>query len=416
MNYFFNRGSLPDLAILALCAGFAVPASAQSTTTTRTYTWDGNPVAIPHDSTDRAAVAEILVPSQTVISNVSVRVVVSYPAVGDLEVYLLSAEGDRIDLLNNDCGGLANIDTTFDDSGTTAYEDFCPAEAGRGPFRPTEALSALRGQTSAGYWDLVVENNRSNSNEGSIRSFAVTISGTAVTTPSFNTYSVTNTAREDGGVIAPGELASIYGASLGPETAVTAPSLPLPTSLGGTTVTINGTPAPILYASSLRVDFQVPFTVQPGTVAELRVQNGTQNSAALPIEVVSAFAGVYTQQTNGRGQAVAANQDGTVNSSSNAAPQGSYVSLYATGLGQVTPNGTAGQAAPVDPLARVGNIVVLVGGAAAEVTYAGLAPGLVGTYQINFRLPSNLVPGARNVVVLPPNGYPSQGRTYIWVR
>ena len=39
--------------------------------------------------------------------------------VGDLNVYLYSADGTRTKLLERNCGGLLNIDTTFDDSATT---------------------------------------------------------------------------------------------------------------------------------------------------------------------------------------------------------------------------------------------------------------------------------------------------------
>jgi uncharacterized protein (TIGR03437 family) len=259
-------------------------------------------------------------------------------------------------------------------------------------------------------------NTENDSRTGSIRSFSLSLTGTPITTPSFTTSLITNAAREDGGVIAPGELVSLYGVALGPQEGVRASSLPLPTTLGGTMVLVNGSPAPMLYASSLRLDFQAPFTLTPGTLANVQVQTGGQMSASVPVEVVSAFVGVFTVQTNGRGQAVALNQDGTVNSSAEPAPRGSFVSLYVTGLGTVTPGATAGSAASTSPLSRVNNAVaILVGGLAANVTYAGLAPGLVGTYQMNFQVPTNLVPGARSVIVLPERGFPSQSRTFIFV-
>ena len=400
---------------LLLITGAFASIHGQTGSQTVTFSYDGPPVSIPPDSADTAAVAEIFVPTALRIESVRVQLIVSYPAIGDLEIYLVSPEGDRIDFLDNDCGGLMNVNTTFDDAAPTEFDDFCPAEAGRGPFRPQEPLSNLRGELSTGYWNLFVVNTEDDDRAGSIRAVTLSITGTPITTPSFSPSLITNAARADGGVIAPGELVSVYGVALGPETGVRASSLPLPTSLGGTTVLVNGTAAPILYASALRVDFQAPFTLTPGTVASVQVQYGGQSSASTQIEVVSAFAGVFTIQTNGAGQAVARNQDGTVNSSAEPAARGSFVSLYATGLGGTTPGATAGTAGPRSPLARVDDVAVLVGGVPANVTFAGLAPGLVGTYQINFQVPSNLVTGARSVVVLPPRGFPSQARAFIFV-
>lgn len=400
---------------LATCAALCTVAAYAQTTATYTYT--GNAVAIPVDSADVAAVAEIFVPRAIQVSSVTARVVIDYPAIGDLEIALFSPRGTRTVLLDNDCGALVNVNTTFEDTAPTGYKDFCPVEAGRGPFRPDQPLANSRGELSAGYWTLSVLNTQSDARTGSIRDFSITITGTAITQPTFTNGSVVNSARDDGfGIVSPGELVSIYGVALGPAQGVTASSTPVPTTLGGTTVMFDGVAVPILYSSSLQLNVQAPFTLTPGAVTTVEVRTTAGTSQQVQLEVASAFAGLYTTQSNGRGQVRAINENGTINSISNPAPRGTFVSLFGTGLGAVNPSVNTGAAAPTSPLATVDGTAVAIGGVSTNVSYAGLAPGLVGVYQINAQVPTGIVPGARSVLLLPRNGLPSQPRAFIYVQ
>jgi uncharacterized protein (TIGR03437 family) len=69
-------------------------------------------------------------------------------------------------------------------------------------------------------------------------------------------------------------------------------------------------------------------------------------------------------------------------------------------MGGVSNEPAAGAAAPESPLARVeANVGVTVGNVAAEVQFAGLAPGFAGVYQVNFRVPVNARPGVQDVVL-----------------
>jgi uncharacterized protein (TIGR03437 family) len=61
-----------------------------------------------------------------------------------------------------------------------------------------------------------------------------------------------------------------------------------------------------------------------------------------------------------------------------------YVVIYATGLGNLKTTVAAGSPAPLDPLAQTAvEPIVRIGSLAARVFFSGLAPGLVGVYQIN---------------------------------
>jgi uncharacterized protein (TIGR03437 family) len=402
--------------VSAFVLGFLAPALVHAQTQTKTYTYSGAPISIPGSNTGVSGVAEIAVPDSMVISSVTAQVQITYPAIGDLKVSLFSANGTRTVLAGNDCGKLANINTTFDDTAQTKFGDFCPAEAGRGPFRPDQPLANSKGENSAGYWDLVVQNTGSSSTVGSIQAFSITITGTPITTPSFTSASIVNSASGTGGLIAPGELVSIFGLALGPQNGVQAAAGNLTASLGGTIVSVNGSPVPILYSSYYQVNIQIPYSVQPGS-AKIQVQGPSGSSGTLSVDVLSSAAGVFTSQTNGRGPALALNQDGTVNSASNPAKAGSYISLYATGLGAVTPPVTEGTVAPTTTLSYTNAVVTaVVGGLSAPVQFAGLAPGYVGLYQINVQVPSTTPSGTVRVFLIMPNGFSSQGGVLIYVQ
>ena len=61
-------------------------------------------------------------------------------------------------------------------------------------------------------------------------------------------------------VVAPGTWVAIFGTNLAPAPAG-AQTVPLPTVLGGVSVTVGGVPAPLLYASATQVNALIPATV-----------------------------------------------------------------------------------------------------------------------------------------------------------
>lgn len=68
----------------------------------------------------------------------------------------------------------------------------------------------------------------------------------------------------------------------------------------------------------------------------------------------------------------------------------------------------AGQAAGSSPLSEsLIKPVVLIGGVAADVLFAGLAPGFAGLYQVNVAIPQGVQPGSAVSLVLSQEGVPS---------
>jgi uncharacterized protein (TIGR03437 family) len=66
---------------------------------------------------------------------------------------------------------------------------------------------------------------------------------------------------------------------------------------------------------------------------------------------------------------------------------GEYLTIFASGLGPVAENIPAGAAAPLDHVvAAMDQVSVVIGGAEFTPSFAGLAPGQTGLYQVNVGL------------------------------
>jgi uncharacterized protein (TIGR03437 family) len=384
---------------------------------TATYAFNGLPLAILPDSADVISVASIVVPRALKMTKVTAQVQIQYPNTNDLNVYLFSPQGTRTKLIEHSCS-VANVDTTFDDAAPQRWSAFCPTEAGRGPFQANEPLANFNTDDSSfGIWRLAVENNTSDSRSGWITGISLTITGTPQVNPVTSAQTIVNAASITGaGTVAPGELISIFGVGIGPAVAVAAPAGALPTTLGGTTVNINGTPAPISYTSAFRADVQVPFTVVPGATIAVQVNFNNQTSSTATLNVLAAVPGVYTASAGGPGPVKAVNQTGALNSATNPAAKGSVITVYGSGLGAVNPAVAAGAAPPNSPLSTVvGDVGAFIGGVPALVMFAGLAPGSPALYQINLQVPATAPSGVQPLAIY-SNGVATQNNATVVIQ
>ena len=91
---------------------------------------------------------------------------------------------------------------------------------------------------------------------------------------------------------------------------------------------------------------------------------------------------------------------------------GEIVHAYAVGLGATSPAVPYGAPAPAqEPLARLaaGNSCSYFSGTTdkqVQILYQGLAPGLAGIYQVDWRIPSELPAGDFGILCRLPNGAP----------
>ncbi|HUS08772.1 MAG TPA: choice-of-anchor D domain-containing protein, partial [Bryobacteraceae bacterium] len=217
----------------------------------------------------------------------------------------------------------------------------------------------------------------------------------AAAAPSISLGGVANAASFQP-ILTRGSLATIAGADLAP-LAMSATQFPLPTTLAGVRVSINGIDAPLLYVSPVQINFQVPFEVPADGSAFLTVV--TDGTTSLPVAVAlnDNAPGIFTHlRTPTSRDPVIIHLDGQLVTPDRPGRPSEILIGFATGIGSLINAPATGAAAPVTPLAsaRV-TPVITVGGAPVEVLYAGLAPGYAGLLQLNFRLPATLPPGQR---------------------
>jgi len=229
--------------------------------------------------------------------------------------------------------------------------------------------------------------------------------------------SVVNGASYANGAVAPGELITVFGSSIGPASpGVPTTALPFtkfPTSLNGIQVTFGGTPAPLLYASSGQINAVVPFEVAGQTSVQMAISGF---STTLP--VVAANPSIFSANASGTGQGAILNADLSKNSASNPAARGSQVVLFATGTGVLKPTEDDGVLAPsANPPLLSQPVTVTIGGQSATVLYQGAAPGLVaGVSQINAQVPASVTPGSAVSVRITVGGVPSQNTVTMAVK
>jgi len=214
--------------------------------------------------------------------------------------------------------------------------------------------------------------------------------------------------------VAPGSLASAFpvdgeltgAAQAGVE------SLPLPTTLGGAQVLINGDPAPLIFASSGQINFQVPSAAPEGR-HEISITVGGSEVASGNLDVISTYPGVFIlDPANVLEPGAVLNEDNSVNGPDNPAAPGSVVIAFGTGQGEVNP-AVADREAAGTPLSNaVAETEAFVAAQEATVAFSGLAPGFVGLWQVNLTLPEGVT--GRAALFLKSGGIASNAVT-IWV-
>ena len=204
--------------------------------------------------------------------------------------------------------------------------------------------------------------------------------------------------------VSPGELITLVGTNIGPSQLQIAQSVPFPPSLGKVQVMINNIAAPIYYVSSTQVAAIVPYEISSAQVAQIQIINGGTPSNTVTEYVNATTPGVFTTPSGGAGYAAALHPDYSLVTPSSPAKPGETIAVFVTGLGTASPSNPDGAAGPSSPLSYTSNtITALVAGQAANVAFAGLAPGLAGLYQVNLTIPSGLTAGDYYLEILGPD-------------
>ena len=218
-----------------------------------------------------------------------------------------------------------------------------------------------------------------------------------------------NAASYSVGELASESIAAVFGSELATETRI-ADSLPLPTTLGGSTLAVRDSmglerPANFFFVSPGQINFLVPSGMMNGWATAI-ITSGNGSVSIGTAQILTVAPGLFAANANGMGVAagvalrVKADGSQTFERISREEAQNRFVPvpidlgtesdqifllLYGTGF-RFRSNLTAAN--------------VTIGGANSEVTYAGLAPGFEGLDQANVRIPRSLIGrGDVNVVM-----------------
>ncbi len=200
--------------------------------------------------------------------------------------------------------------------------------------------------------------------------------------------------------IAPGSIASVFGTNLATSTVI-ATTFPLPLTLAGTSVTVNGTAAPLFYISPTQIDFQVPSTTTTKYLAAISasvvITTGAGVSLPVQADVFQSAQGIFTVSRNGCGQGAVLNATAggtSANSSSNSASPGDSLEIFGTGIGAVSNPPPDGSPPALSPLTKsVEGTLAIWESDVESSSFSGRAPGLVGVDQINAAIPLNVRQG-----------------------
>ena len=192
--------------------------------------------------------------------------------------------------------------------------------------------------------------------------------------------------------ISPGEVVSLFGEGIGPATGVSYQldaAGRLSNMVAETQVTFDGIAAPLLYVQASQINAIAPWGIAGKISSEICVTYRSAKANCIQTAVAAAAPGVFVTSS---GYAAAVNEDQTINSPENPAPMGSIVSIYATGLGPVTPVPVDGTVTGLPLPTQIYPVQYMIPrfqppDVPGEILYVGPAPfEPAGLTQINIRL------------------------------
>jgi uncharacterized protein (TIGR03437 family) len=248
-------------------------------------------------------------------------------------------------------------------------------------------------------------------------------------TPSLNTGGAVNAAAPSGTgrSIAPKTLISIFGQKLaapGTFREVSAADLDaqdrIPTELNRISVEFTSPPndltprlGRVLFVSDTQINLETPdFFPSSGDTVQIQAvinRNRGANevrSNVLTTEIRRTAPALFTLDSSGTGAVAAVHASGTL-----VAPNGLYpgstparvgetILIFGNGFGETTPSFAEGEL-PSSAANLNDNVIVEIGGLAADTSYKGVAPGFAGLYQFNVKIP-NLAPSQYSIIIKTP--------------
>jgi len=198
--------------------------------------------------------------------------------------------------------------------------------------------------------------------------------------------------------LSPGALSQINGSDLGPAaqaSLVTPAGAVLPRIIGSTFVAIEGVRAPLVLTNPGYIGFQIPEDEATSDAAHVVVSIGGAMSNSASVAVSPASPAILA----------VARANGSIAAAGNAPIASEIVSVYAIGLGAVTPDVALGAPPQSGSFATtIITPIVTLGGVPMNVWFSGLASDFAGLYQVNAQMPATLPPGAATQMALTAGG------------
>ncbi len=206
-----------------------------------------------------------------------------------------------------------------------------------------------------------------------------------------------------GAALAPGSIASVFGSNLASSNAA-ADKVPLPTSLAGASLQFNNAlPIPAFFVSPGQANVQIPWELTGQTQASLAPTVAGSTYNAVTIQLAPFAPGIFSTNQQGTGQGAiqiantvlfAAPEGSIPGAQARPARKGEFLTIYCTGLGDVSNRPASGAAASGSSLSTTkATPTVTIGGVSTPVSFSGLSPGFVGLYQVNVQVPDGAAVG-----------------------
>ncbi len=211
--------------------------------------------------------------------------------------------------------------------------------------------------------------------------------------------------------LARSEISALYGAGLTSGGVEFATTQPLPMTLAGTQVRVNGSFAQLFYASPIQINFLVPGNTMAtsnlgqSSTALIEVFRDGQMVRAGAFQIAPIVPAIFTLDQSGNGPAAAVDAFTGALGPFNATQtngQPNIISVFGTGLGF--------DATDLDGNVNL-SVQATIDGAPASLDYAGRAPGFTGLNQYNLVFPANIASGS-HTLVFSRNGIPSNQVTF----